>query len=151
MKLHGGNGGLRVRWTAVAVFIVTIPRGTAHLPAERIGASTLAGFDRPAGGSVRRGGAALAARPMSHVAGLRSRARKSPIDAPEELAEKEVDCALDRDGRQSILLADDNADMREYVYRLAQQSGYDVEAVADGRPPGAAARHTRRIWCWPTS
>jgi PAS domain S-box-containing protein len=32
-----------------------------------------------------------------------------------------------------ILLADDNRDMREYVRRLLVQSGYQVEAVADGQ------------------
>ena len=39
-----------------------------------------------------------------------------------------------------VLLADDNADMREYVQRLLQGQGYEVEAVADGEAALAAAR-----------
>ena len=34
---------------------------------------------------------------------------------------------------ERIVLADDNADMRSYVERLLKESGYQVEAVADGR------------------
>ena len=46
-------------------------------------------------------------------------------------------------GGARILLADDNADMREYVARLLQSHGWTVEAVADGRAALAAARARR--------
>ena len=39
-----------------------------------------------------------------------------------------------------VLLADDNADMRDYVARLLEGQGYEVEAVADGEAALAAAR-----------
>ncbi len=39
-----------------------------------------------------------------------------------------------------ILLADDNADMREYVQRLLQGQGYEVETAPDGEAALAAAR-----------
>jgi PAS domain S-box-containing protein len=42
-----------------------------------------------------------------------------------------------------VLLADDNADMREHVARLLTTQGYRVEAVADGRAALAAARARR--------
>ena len=44
---------------------------------------------------------------------------------------------------QRILLADDNADMRDYVRRLLVQSGYEVEAVADGLAALGAAQARR--------
>ena len=33
------------------------------------------------------------------------------------------------EGRPRILLADDNADMRDYVRRILEPAGYEVEAV----------------------
>jgi DNA-binding response OmpR family regulator len=44
--------------------------------------------------------------------------------------------------RSRILLADDNADMREYVQRLLEQR-YEVSAVPDGEAALESARHER--------
>ena len=50
-----------------------------------------------------------------------------------------------------MLVADDNADMRDYVRRLLVADGYRVEAVADGEAALAAARGASRpTWCSPT-
>ncbi len=46
-----------------------------------------------------------------------------------------------------ILLADDNADMREHVRRLLSDRGYEVESVPDGEAALAAAR-VRLPDCW---
>jgi PAS domain S-box-containing protein len=46
-------------------------------------------------------------------------------------------------GTGRVLLADDNADLRDYVGRLLQHRGYAVDAVADGRAALAAARAHR--------
>ena len=43
-----------------------------------------------------------------------------------------------------MLLADDNADMREYVRRLLAGRGYEVEAVTDGEAALAAAQRQAR-------
>ena len=45
-----------------------------------------------------------------------------------------------------MLLADDNADMRDYVRRLLADR-YEVEAVADGAAALAAARARRPTSC----
>jgi signal transduction histidine kinase/DNA-binding response OmpR family regulator len=42
-----------------------------------------------------------------------------------------------------VLLADDNADMRAYVFRILQSQGYLVEPAADGEAALALARATR--------
>ena len=42
-----------------------------------------------------------------------------------------------------VLLADDNADMREYVRRLLAGRGYEVEAVTDGEAALAAAQRDK--------
>ncbi len=43
-------------------------------------------------------------------------------------------------GTARVLLADDNADMREYVRRLLEAQGYQVEAVTDGQEALDSAR-----------
>ncbi len=50
-----------------------------------------------------------------------------------------ADTATDGQVRRRILLADDNADMRDYVLRLLRP-GYEVEAVGDGQAALLAAR-----------
>src|SRR5262249_4944843 len=47
--------------------------------------------------------------------------------------------ADDQDGRPRVLVADDNADMRQYLGRLLRET-YDVEEVADGKAAIAATR-----------
>lgn len=49
--------------------------------------------------------------------------------------------SLPGSGRR-VLLADDNADMRDYVRRLLEAQGYLVEAVGDGEAALAAARQS---------
>ena len=44
------------------------------------------------------------------------------------------------DGRPRVLIADDNADMREYLTNLLRNSGYEVSDVADGRQALEAIR-----------
>ena len=62
VRLHGGTVAGRERARQAARRSpCRIPRGTAHLPAERIGAARDAGVDGGGRRAVRRGGAALAA------------------------------------------------------------------------------------------
>jgi CheY-like chemotaxis protein len=50
-----------------------------------------------------------------------------------------------------LLLADDNADMRDYARRLLVDQGYEVEAVADGEAALAGPAATSPILCSPMS
>ena len=45
--------------------------------------------------------------------------------------------------RHAVLLADDNADLRDYISRLLADHGYEVETVADGEAALAALRARR--------
>jgi signal transduction histidine kinase/DNA-binding response OmpR family regulator len=64
-----------------------------------------------------------------------------------ETTDADPDPAAQRSGEEGpperILLADDNADMREYVRRLLLASGYEVESVPDGAAALDAARRRR--------
>jgi signal transduction histidine kinase/DNA-binding response OmpR family regulator len=92
--------------------MVSIPRGAAHLPADRIRAARGTSTAVRAGAYVDE---ALSWLPRA----------ESVLEA--------------RGSGQRILLADDNADLREYARRLLAED-YEVEAVSDGIAALAAAR-----------
>ena len=89
------------------------------------------GVHQPGASRVRRGG---------HAAGCpdSSRATTFRVSRParRSLARSDAGSAIDR--RERILLADDNADMREYVRRLLEPA-WDVEVVTNGREALRAA------------
>jgi PAS domain S-box-containing protein len=111
-KLHGGTvraESVEGRGTA---FYVRVPQGRAHLAEDRIGAARVL----PSTGPRADAFVEEALRWIEPAVTL------SP--QPEPAGE-------DATGRERIVLADDNADMRAYLGRLLRER-WDVEAVADG-------------------
>ena len=113
-------------------------RGRSHLPPERIAAARQLDV-RPA--SAR---CPLSKRPC---AGCRQRMTppmrsRSPRRLPSRSA-RLSDAAR-------VLVADDNADMRDYLMRILGQQLR--RRSGSGRQSGARTHpgRTRRIWCWPT-
>jgi PAS domain S-box-containing protein len=116
VRLHGGTIVAESKLGEGTAFTITLPFGSAHLPPEQIGGG-------PALASTRTAGGAYVEEALRWLEAPQSPARAEAIE-----------------GR--ILLADDNADMRDYVARLLTGS-YEVEAVADGQAALAAARRSR--------
>ncbi|MET0385847.1 MAG: ATP-binding protein [Polyangiales bacterium] len=137
VRLHGGTIGVESRVGQGTAFKVTIPRGKAHLPADRIGAArTLAST-------------ASGTRPFVQEADrwLPSAATSRPSVLPGPTGADGIGAAAASLGlrvaqRPRVLLADDNADMRDYVCRLLQDR-FDVVAVADGIEALQAVRQQR--------
>ncbi len=133
-RLHGGRVDVASTFGAGSTFTVTIPTGRDHLPADRIRgtrslASTALGAT-PYVEEVFRWLPGTAEAP-SPVPGAEDHAGLLRQDAPRQ--------AGPGGERLRILLADDNADMREYLTRLLAER-YEVTAVADGLRALAAAR-----------
>jgi signal transduction histidine kinase len=124
VKLHRGSVTVRSVVGAGTTFTVSVPTGTAHLPEDRIGAGrTLPSTATNAAAYVEE-----ALRWMREPA-AESGAREAEPAAPGVSGER----------AQRILLADDNADMRDYVGRLLA-AHWTVEAVADGMEALRAAQ-----------
>jgi signal transduction histidine kinase/DNA-binding response OmpR family regulator len=124
VKLHGGEIRAASTPGAGSAFTVRIPFGTAHLPPDRISAGSGAG----APASTRAQAFVEEAKLwLRHSAGEID--ERPPSASAEALAE--VD-AVPRAGNQLVFLADDNADMRDYIDRLLRSAGYRVEAFSDG-------------------
>ncbi|MET0416153.1 MAG: SpoIIE family protein phosphatase, partial [Actinoplanes sp.] len=126
VELHGGT----ITATSVVgegtAFVVRLPFGADHLPADALMApGSTAAVTATAAPYVQE---ALRWLPSDDEA----ESRLAATDGPE------ASQAAIRSAR--LLVADDNADMRDYLTRLLRSAGHRVEAVADGRAALDAAR-----------
>ena len=126
VKLHGGTVSVVSEVERGSKFTVSIPAGLDHLPADRVGASkTLVSTGLQSEAYVEE---VLKWFPANGDDG----------EMPDEPETFEI-TAAEATVRPRILLADDNADMRDYVRRLLAHR-YEVHAVADGEAAVEAAR-----------
>ncbi|MEU9506528.1 SpoIIE family protein phosphatase [Micromonospora sp. NPDC048170] len=109
--MHGGEVAVRSRVDEGSTFTVTVPFGAGHLPAERVADA----------GPPVRGELAQADLYVAETA-LWTGAAGSADD---------VDAGRRAGAAGRILVADDNADLREHVSRLLSPS-WEVVAVTDG-------------------
>lgn len=117
VKMHGGRIDVASEPDRGTRFTVSLPLGRAHLPQDRIGDAN----------PVRVASVSAA----SYV-----QESERWLDLPP------APVVRDAGTNDTILLADDNADMRDYVRRLLEADGYRVVAVANGREALEAARES---------
>jgi PAS domain S-box-containing protein len=128
VKLHGGEVSVTSAPGEGSTFAVSLPTGADHLPAEHVAA----------GANGRGGGGAAAAFVDEALRWLPAAAAPSAapgMDGDGAVREEDGEGA----DRPLVLLADDNADMRDYVGRLLR-GRYRVRTAADGAAALAAAR-----------
>ncbi|WP_437995687.1 ATP-binding protein [Sorangium sp. So ce185] len=120
-KLHGGAVAVESRLGEGSRFTVSVPLGKAHLPEDRVARAS-----PPAAGGRD-------AAPFLDEAAQWLRGEQAPASRP----------AGEGPGRKlpgRVLVADDNADMREYALRLLAAEGWTVEAATDGQAALERAR-----------
>ena len=126
VRLHGGDVDAQSVLGEGSAISVDDSQGAAHLPADRSRATR------------RRSRAPSPPAPMSAklCAGCRAREVFSTDAADPAIG---VTATTLRRARSTVLLADDNSDMRDYVSRLLSAQ-YDVQVVGDGQAALEAIR-----------
>jgi signal transduction histidine kinase/DNA-binding response OmpR family regulator len=119
VKLHGGTVSVESVEGRGSTFKVVIPQGRSHLPAQQVGAQRTQI-------STALGAMPFVEEALRWLPGAGGNEERV-TDAPEMRILPHAGSVE----RARILLADDNADMRDYVRRLLE-TRYEVEAVADG-------------------
>jgi len=122
VRLHGGTITVASRQGEGSVFLVTIPTGSAHLPADRLGAPD----------SAAAAGTGVPPFVDEALQWLPAAPAASPPRATDAAG---VAAATTR---ERILVVDDNADMREYLRQLL--CDWTIEIATDGALALEAAR-----------
>ncbi|MGW9437680.1 SpoIIE family protein phosphatase [Streptomyces sp. NPDC055607] len=140
--LHGGAITAASTEGEGTRFTIRLPFGSAHLPADAVRPEPGAGAVRPEAGAT----ASPAADPFLQEAlrwlpGEGTTATAPALGAAPDVADTGDDARPIRPTAPArVLIADDNADMREYLARLLRGAGHLVHAVEDGRQALDAVR-----------
>jgi len=123
VKLHGGSMHVESALGRGSSFVVSIPLGQSHLSSEQVGGErTLASTATGANPFVQDALRWLPEDEMLSTEELPYESDLLPVPCPPGSVTSE---------RRRVLIADDNADMRQYLTRLLAER-YDVIAAADG-------------------
>ena len=134
VKLHGGVVSVDSELGRGTTFTISIPLGSQHLPKEQVGNSGTAAQPTAEVNSFVE--EALRWLPDVDQHALLGAMLPSP---PDDLTGCTPFPRGTDDGRPLVLVADDNADMRQYLVRLLG-ARYRTEAVPDGEAALAAVR-----------
>lgn len=134
VKIHHGNISVTSTEGRGSTFTVTIPKGNAHLPQNRIWAArTLASSAIRADSYVEEAVRWLPEESLGDLVSHSDRAGSLTFDSMLPESWERISAG------ELIVIADDNADMRNYLRRLLRER-YRVHAVANGQEAVRAAR-----------
>jgi signal transduction histidine kinase len=124
VAIHGGTIRAESRVGEGTTFVVRVPLGNAHLPPEHVPS------------------AARAPGPSGATAGAATPYVEEALRWLPSEGHRRSEALVERPASARLLVADDNADMREYLTRLLA-GRFEVECVADGLVALDAARRHR--------
>ncbi|CQD16839.1 PAS/PAC sensor hybrid histidine kinase [Mycobacterium lentiflavum] len=122
--LHGGTISVESQEGVGTTFTIRLAFGSAHLPTDEVAGPPAT---RPTSGVIAEPFVQEALRWLPGDTGA------AASDASSTAMMTAVAPAGKDGERTHVLVADDNADMREYLIRLLRASGYQVTAVTDGQ------------------
>jgi signal transduction histidine kinase len=126
VRLHGGSISVESRVDTGTTVSVRVPFGRAHLPDDRV--IEVQGRNVPEGAAA----ATFVEEALRWLPNDGRSLSNEILETSSVLSSLRVDQEAGDRQRCRILLADDNADMRDYVVRLLRP-GYDIQAVRDGQ------------------
>jgi PAS domain S-box-containing protein len=136
VKLHGGAIAAQSAVERGTTFTITVPLGSAHLPPDQIGESR-------AVVSTVTGAGPYVEEALRWLPDDDRRAENPSFELPTHDEALPIPALrpeqAQSDDRPRVLVADDNADMRQYLYRLLAER-YQVDTVADGEAALGTAR-----------
>ena len=135
VKLHGGSISVRSEATKGTTFVLRLPFGSAHLPQDQVREPS----------PVHK-----SANAQAYVAeALRWLPKEAMPDRGNGVSSENASSGRKAGSGKRIVLADDNADMRDYVRRLLLGEDYEVDAVENGEAAlrAAKAKHCDLILC----
>ncbi|HEY3619247.1 MAG TPA: response regulator [Candidatus Sulfotelmatobacter sp.] len=134
VKIHHGNISVTSKEGSGSTFTATIPKGKDHLPQDRIWAArTLASSAIRADSYVEEAVRWLPEESLENLVPHADRAGSLSFDSMLPEAWERISAG------ELIVIADDNADMRDYLRRLLRER-YRVHAVSNGEDAVRAAR-----------
>jgi signal transduction histidine kinase/DNA-binding response OmpR family regulator len=130
VRLHGGQITVHSEQRAGTTFTIELPAGRSHLPPDQV-------FEDAVEGAATPGAAAFVEEALRWL--------PDPRDdtAPEVVPDAAPDAVRAAMADSRIVLADDNADLRNYIARLLRERGYRVDTAADGEAALGTLRESR--------
>jgi PAS domain S-box-containing protein len=135
VKLHGGTVRVTSQINCGSTFTVAIPFGKDHLPADRLDASSTLE-------STTTRGESYVQEVLRWLPDTELLSDRVPLSAFLLTPASSAHPPADAPPLPRVLLADDNADMRDYL-RSQLRGRYDVQTVADGAAALQSARERR--------
>ena len=132
-RLHGARIEVESTVGRGTTFTIRVPFGHAHLPQDQISRSASSDIPLKAQPYLEEARRMLPDADTGLISSETTPAELAAVELPRE--------SLPGFGRR-VLLADDNADMRDYVRRLLETHGYTVDTAADGEAALASARRS---------